>query len=58
MEGFEELKLDDPTGEGETRLGLALRTPCLWQKEHIDMSPSYLLFQTLLPLFWTLTCII
>ena len=23
-----------------------------------DMSPSYLLFQTLLPLFWTLTCMI
>ena len=24
----------------------------------VDMSPSYLLFQTLLPLFWTLTCMI
>ncbi len=24
----------------------------------IDTSPSYLLFQTLLPLFWTLTCMI
>ena len=24
----------------------------------VDTSPSYLLFQTLLPLFWTLTCII
>ena len=23
-----------------------------------DTSPSYLLFQTLLPLFWTLTCMI
>ena len=27
-------------------------------KEHADTSPSYLLFQTLLPLFWTLTCMI
>ena len=26
--------------------------------ELIDTSPSYLLFQTLLPLFWTLTCMI
>ena len=25
---------------------------------NVDMSPSYLLFQTLLPLFWTLTCMI
>ena len=25
---------------------------------HVDTSPSYLLFQTLLPLFWTLTCTI
>ena len=24
----------------------------------VDMSPTYLLFQTLLPLFWTLTCMI
>ena len=24
----------------------------------VDTSPSYLLFQTLLPLFWTLTCMI
>ena len=32
MEGFEDLQLDHPTGEGETRLGLALRTPCLWRR--------------------------
>ena len=37
-EGFQELVLDHPTGEGETRLGLALKTPCLWQKEHIKLS--------------------
>ena len=24
----------------------------------VDMSPSYLLFRTLFPLFWTLTCMI
>ena len=24
----------------------------------VDTSPSYLLFQTVLPLFWTLTCMI
>ena len=24
----------------------------------VDTSPTYLLFQTLLPLFWTLTCMI
>ena len=24
----------------------------------VDTSPSYLLFETLLPLFWTLTCMI
>ena len=24
--------------------------------EEVDKSPTYLLFQTLLPLFWTLTC--
>ena len=35
--GFEELKLDHPTGEGETQLGLALKTPCLWRKEHIKL---------------------
>mgnify|MGYP005849731505 CR=1 FL=1 len=37
----------------------------LWQWYHhsaywylADTSPTYLLFQTLLPLFWTLTCMI
>ena len=34
-----------------------------WDKQRfklggVDTSPSYLLFQTLLPLFWTLTCMI
>ena len=29
MEGFEELVLDYPIGEGETRLGSSLKTPCL-----------------------------
>ena len=36
-EGFEDLQLDHPTGEGETRLGLALKTPCLWRKELIKL---------------------
>ena len=31
-EGFEDLQLDHPIGEGETRLGSALKTPCLWRK--------------------------
>ena len=35
MEGFEELELDHPTGEGETHLGDALRSTILWRKEHI-----------------------
>ena len=37
MEGFEELELDHPTGEGETRLGSALKTPCLWWKDLINL---------------------
>ena len=36
-EGFEDLQLDHPTGEGETRLGSALKTPCLWWKELINL---------------------
>ena len=36
-EGFEDLPLEHPTGEGETRLGSALKTPCLWRKELIDL---------------------
>src|SRR3954469_4166007 len=36
-EGFEELPLDHPTGEGETQLGSALRTPCLWRKDLINL---------------------
>ena len=28
-EGFEDLELDHPTGEGETVLGSSLKTPCL-----------------------------
>jgi hypothetical protein len=31
-EEFEDLQLDHPTGEGETRLGSSLKTPCLWWK--------------------------
>ena len=36
-EGFEDLPLDHPTGEGETRLGSSLKTPCLWRKELINL---------------------
>ena len=36
-EGFENLELDHPTGEGETHLGSALKTPCLWRKELINL---------------------
>src|SRR3954467_2434712 len=36
-EGFEDLELDHPTGEGETRLGSALKTPFLWRKELINL---------------------
>ena len=36
-EGFEELQLDYPTGEGETRLGSSLKTPCLWRKDLINL---------------------
>ena len=36
-EGFEDLQLDHPTGEGETRLGSALKTQCLWRKELIKL---------------------
>ena len=64
-EGFEELQLEHPTGDGETQLGLAMKTPCLWRKEHIklpnwtpDTSPMYLLFLMLFLLFWTLICMI
>ena len=37
MEGFEELELAYPTDEGETLLGQALRTSCLWRKEFIKL---------------------
>jgi len=36
-EGFEDLELAHPTGEGETRLGSSLMTPCLWRKELINL---------------------
>ena len=36
-EGFEDLPLEHPTGEGETRVGCALKTPCLWRKELINL---------------------
>jgi hypothetical protein len=37
MEGFEELELDHPTGEGENQLLYALRSTCLWRKEYIKL---------------------
>ena len=37
MEGFEDLLLDHPTAKGETRLGSALKTPCLWRKKFIKL---------------------
>src|SRR4051812_33158997 len=37
-EGYEELELGYPTGEGENRLSQALKTPCLWRKELIRLS--------------------
>jgi hypothetical protein len=37
MEGFEELELDYPTGEGEIHLENALRSTCLWRKEYINL---------------------
>ena len=37
MEGFEELELDHPTGEGETQPRYAVRTTCLWRKEYIKL---------------------
>ena len=37
IEGFEELDLDHPTGEGETKLRCAVRSTCLWRKEHIKL---------------------
>jgi hypothetical protein len=36
-EGFEDLELDHPTGEGETLLEFALKTTCLWRKELIKL---------------------
>ena len=36
-DGFADLQLDHPTGEGEIRLGSALKTPCLWRKELINL---------------------
>ena len=36
-EGFEDLRLDHPTGEGEYRLGSALKPPCLWRKDLINL---------------------
>jgi hypothetical protein len=37
MDGFEDLPLDHPTGEGEKHLGSALKTPCLWRKDLIKL---------------------
>ena len=45
------LLLDLVRGEEKLRESSSSTTAC-------DTSPSYLLFQTLLPLFWTLTCMI
>ena len=40
----------------QVRVQNKVKTVC--KRRYIDMSPSYLLFQTLLPLFWTLICMI
>ena len=37
MEGFEELELDYPIGEGENHPIYALRSTCLWRKEYIKI---------------------
>src|ERR1041385_1938926 len=37
VEGYEEIELDYPTGEGENLLQNALRTSCLWPKEFIKL---------------------
>ena len=36
-QGFEELRLEHPTGDEETQLGLALKTSILWRKKHIKL---------------------
>ena len=37
VEGFEDLELDYHTGEGEIRVGDALRSTCLWKKAYIKL---------------------
>src|ERR1041385_913096 len=40
VEGYEELELDYPTGDGDSRLSQALKTTCLWRKELIKLPNS------------------
>ena len=61
--GFPYLQQQEQTEFVKVFLSFSLSTELLEDKQGfklggVDTSPSYLLFQTLLPLFWTLTCMI
>ena len=61
--GFTYLQQQEQTEFVKVFLSFSLSTELLEDKQRfklggVDTSPSYLLFQTLLPLFWTLTCMI
>ena len=61
--GFTYLQQQEQTEFVKVFLSFSLSTELLEDKQRfklggVDTSPTYLLFQTLLPLFWTLTCMI